>query len=138
MKKQPEQTTCSTTNELPPRQPSPGGKPRRYWEPLRVITQLDPETKVSQAYHDATDVNKIVARFQRDGYLPPRTTEQQYADVTALQGDLTERWNEAQQTIREAEIQQAALRKERREIEAKLAPKPQTAEPPEPAQNPPT
>lgn len=46
---------------------------------------------VTQASHfDQTDVNAIVARFERTGALPPSRQQGIYADVTGLQGDLTE------------------------------------------------
>lgn len=44
-----------------------------------------------QSHSDQTDVNAIVARFERTGQMPIGNRGQgQYADVTGLQGDLCE------------------------------------------------
>lgn len=48
------------------------------------------ELRTDQSLGNDTNINNIVARFKRDGYLPPVETAPEYADVTDLQGDLTE------------------------------------------------
>lgn len=63
-------------------------------------------------HQEASDVNAIVARYHRSGELPPVRTPPNYADVTGLQGDLTERLQWAREHIDNAykalsEVQQA-------------------------------
>lgn len=53
---------------------------------------------VQQSHFDQTDVNAIVARFKRDGYLPPGTREPQYGDVSELNASLTDLVVQAQET----------------------------------------
>lgn len=52
-----------------------------------------------QAARDQTDVNAIVERFARDGYLPSSGKQPYYGDVTHLQGELTQKLQEAQDII---------------------------------------
>lgn len=47
-------------------------------------------SNTSDAAGNDTDVNVIMARFERTGILPDATTPPVYDDVTSLQGDLTE------------------------------------------------
>lgn len=76
---------------------------RPPWCRSRVIT-LNGEPSMTQASHyDQTDVNAIVERFHRTGVLPTPLTQPQYADVTGLQGDLTDLYNRAQEHIQTAE-----------------------------------
>lgn len=63
-------------------------------------------------HQEASDVNEIVARYHRSGFLPPATKQATYADVTGLQGDLTERIQWAREQLDNAqkaltEVQQA-------------------------------
>lgn len=44
-------------------------------------------------------MNNIIARYERTGQLPPSRQVPQYADVTGLQGDLTDLHNVARETI---------------------------------------
>lgn len=76
---------------------------RPRWHRFRQIAYNDGESMTQQCHKDQTDVNAIVARFDRTGYLPPNTGQGQYGDVTGLQGDLTERISLASQTIQRAE-----------------------------------
>lgn len=78
-------------------------RPRPRNSRLRVIATNNGESMTQQAHLDQTDVNAIVARFDRTGQLPPALRAGQYADVTGLQGDLTERLNYAQDTLTMAE-----------------------------------
>lgn len=57
----------------------------------RVRYQVDvsgAESVVDRSFGNDTDVNKIVARFTRDPDGMPEQGEQQYGDVTGIQGDL--------------------------------------------------
>lgn len=56
------------------------------------------ESKTRQSEKQSADINHIVERFQRTGQLPPPRQQPMYADVTALQGDLTEKVNESRAT----------------------------------------
>lgn len=55
------------------------------------------ESKTRQADKQAADINAIVDRFNRTGQLPPAKTQPMYADVTGLQGDLTESVNKSRE-----------------------------------------
>lgn len=55
----------------------------------QVMDNPYPSNTIDSAGND-TDVNIIMARFERTGILPPATVEPVYADVVDLQGDLTE------------------------------------------------
>ena len=64
---------------------------RKPWHRGRMPTDLGEQTlRVDASQGNDTDVNRIVARFARTGELPSPRGNPQYADVTALQGDLTE------------------------------------------------
>jgi len=56
------------------------------------------ESMTRQSEKASADVNAIVERFARTGQLPPARFEGSYADVTGLQGDLTELYNRSQDT----------------------------------------
>lgn len=64
---------------------------RHPYERERVQIRIEGESKTHQAHKDSCDVNNIIARYERTGELPPNRKRGVYADVTALQGDLTER-----------------------------------------------
>lgn len=69
---------------------------RRYpHQTLRLQYADDSPSLTQNSHHDATDINAIIARYQRTGLFPPNNTHGQYADVTGLQGDLTEMINQA-------------------------------------------
>jgi len=92
----------------PDRKKPTGPYIRKQWERVRTPTIFTGETKVQATSGNDTDVNSIMARFTRTGQLPPATSEPQYADVTALQEDLTEileRGREAQATLDEIRLE---------------------------------
>lgn len=78
-------------------------RPRPRNSRLRVIALNDGESMTQQSHFDQTDVNAIVARFDRTGQLPPARQAPVYGDVTGLQGDLTDRINQSRDTISIAE-----------------------------------
>lgn len=69
---------------------------RRPWERERLSIKIEGPSRTHQAHKDLVDVNNIVRRYERTGQLPPGR-QGQYGDVTALQGDLTERVNHARE-----------------------------------------
>lgn len=89
----------------------------------RLQVDLSGQTKrVDTSHGNDTDVNKIVARFARTGQLPTNPIEPQYADVTGLQGDLTEmieKGKDAQKELTELENANQAKIKEQAEKNAK-------------------
>lgn len=69
----------------------------------RTQTEVDPVSMTQESHRDQTDVNAIVARFDRTGQLPPATRQPQYGDVTDLQVDLTEAINRSRHAISTAQ-----------------------------------
>lgn len=65
----------------------------------RVQFSTAGDSKTHQSHREAVDVNNIIARYERTGQLPPARMAPQYADVTGLQGDLTDLYNTSSQTI---------------------------------------
>jgi len=96
---------------------------RKPWERQRVVVDLaDQQKQTDDSQGNDTDINNIVARFARTGVMPEPQTPGEYADVTALQGDLTEiieKGKQAQAELAEAkrkhEADQAAKIKENEE-----------------------
>lgn len=69
----------------------------------RSKTIIEGESMTQHSHADQTNVNLIVERFQRTGYMPPPTRQPQYGDVTGLQVDLTEAYNRSLDTIQSAQ-----------------------------------
>ena len=95
-----------------PRSPKPCM--RMPYDRLRVQSKQGGESTTVQDPQNTTDVNEIVKKYHRTGMMPPGK-QGIYADVTGLQGDLTERliWakqvqEDAQREIAEIQQQQAA------------------------------
>lgn len=83
---------------------------RRFWhERHRRFTVIDGDSKTMQSHAESADVNYIVNRYQRTGELPqnPRGLEGRYEDVTGLQKDLTEAYNDSIETIDDFYAEQA-------------------------------
>lgn len=78
---------------------------------IRVAVEFTQPSKTVQSAAAATDINNIVERYQRTGSLPPARTAPQWADVTGLQGDLTDRVENARDTIAQVEADLSAHRK---------------------------
>lgn len=71
-------------------------------------------SKTRQDHANATDINVIVERYQRTGMMPPsRGVQPQYADVSELQGDITERLEFSRSTIDQvqADVRNARMKK---------------------------
>lgn len=65
-------------------------QPRRHWERTRYSIRAFGPTMTQLSHYDQTDVNAIVARFKRDGYMPPDLRQPQYGDVSSLNQSLTD------------------------------------------------
>lgn len=63
---------------------------RPTWYRRRLMKFFPEVTRTQQHHRDLTDINNIVSRYARTGEMPPAKQAPQYADVTALQGDLSE------------------------------------------------
>lgn len=63
-----------------------------------MVTQVHGESVVDAAAGNDTNVNHIMERFQRTGFLPPAAREGQYADVSNL-GDLTDTMVRTQEAL---------------------------------------
>lgn len=72
---------------------------RSYWDTGKQVMVPVGESLTVELPPFETDVNEIVARFERTGYLPTSDRVPQYGDVTHLQVDLTQALADAQQTL---------------------------------------
>lgn len=77
---------------------------RKPWHQETVHRDCGAEILTQQSHAEQTDINYIVARFQRTGELPPnpRGQEGKYVDCTPYAEDLTEAYNSATQRLEEA------------------------------------
>lgn len=75
---------------------------RHPHERARVLTPVRGKSMTHQSHKDLCDINSIVRRFENTGQLPESTKQPQYADVSALQSDLTERINESRAVLDQA------------------------------------
>lgn len=75
---------------------------RHPFERVRTPTIIHGESMTHQSHADSCDINNIIRKFDRTGVLPPSTRPEQYADVTGLQGDLTERINSSREILDKA------------------------------------
>lgn len=62
---------------------------------LRVPFVVTGVSMTTQSHADSCDINKVMARFDRTGALPPGREGAQFADVTHLQADFTELVNKS-------------------------------------------
>lgn len=69
---------------------------------VRVYTRVRGVSRTHQSHKDQVDINNIVRRFDQTGELPPSNRQPQYADVTLLQGDLTDRINRSREVLDQA------------------------------------
>lgn len=76
---------------------------RRYYERHRTRTKVFGESMTDQSLANETNINTIVARYDRTGVIPPAKQQGVYADVTHLQQDLTESLNSSAETIGKAD-----------------------------------
>lgn len=97
---------------------------RGPFEDLRVPTVVEGESMTDATQGNDTDINNIIARFDRTGVMPTATREGQYADVSGLNRDLTELIQNAQEAVEELQAAQA---------NAESEPEQETTNEPEPA-----
>jgi len=81
----------------------------------RVQTHILDESMTHQSHAESCDINAIIRRYERTGSLPPATKPPQYGDVTAMQGDLTERLVKAEEVINTSREHVKRKRKERQD-----------------------
>lgn len=94
---------------------------RKPWERHRVQLTCPDPGKTVQSERDSTDINSIVARYQRTGHMPPGRVPGQYGDVSAFNdyyGNLLEK---AQGDIAEAEAWFAREAERKAEAEKQAA-----------------
>lgn len=97
----------------------------------RTPTPITGESTVVAVPWEETDVNAIVERYARTGLLPLQTREGIYADVTKLQGDLTERYLWSMERLEE--IRTRAAQEEPATHEAANPDQQQSSEAPQPS-----
>lgn len=92
-----------------------------YERTPRVRTPVIGKSMTHQSHASSCDINNIIRKFDNTGVLPPARHEPQYADVTALQGDLTEAYNKSLETTSAAnkfiKERQEKLTKKQKETE---------------------
>lgn len=81
----------SEVANIPVQQARTTGPYNRWSERQRTPQPVWGESRVDDSFGNDTDVNKIVERFARTGYLPEGSPSVQpvYQDVTNVQEDLT-------------------------------------------------
>lgn len=106
-------------------------------ERRRVVSNTVGESRTRQADALSCDINHIVNRFHRTGMLPPARHQGAYADVTRLQGDLTEKAAEARKTITKADEVVKTVRKRKADASKSPAKAPSSDATPTPTVTPP-
>ena len=74
---------------------------RAPFEDLRVETVIEGESMTDDSAGNDTDVNNIIARFDRTGQLPTGRGPGEFADVSGLNADLTELISMQKEALRE-------------------------------------
>lgn len=80
---------------------------------LRKHPVTNEGNRVKHVSNDETDVNRIVARFERTGQLPPPNREGQFMDCSGI-GDYREQY----QKVHDLQVQYQAQFKKLKEMEA--------------------
>lgn len=102
---------------------------RNPYDRVRTPIEFYKESTTDTSFGNDTDVNNIIKRFHRTGVMPEPRGEGQYADVTGLQGDLTEQINKSREAIAELNEKQREYEQNQKnenankikELEEKLA-----------------
>lgn len=76
---------------------------RNSWCRERLKAKIDPVSMTQESHRDQTDVNAIIARFERTGHMPQNREQPQYGDVSHLNDDLLVIINRAKDIIDTAE-----------------------------------
>lgn len=104
----------------------PGGEVqyvhRKPWARERHITVVEGESMTQQDPGMDTDINHIVARFDRTGIMPPASREPQWGDITQLQGEYLELCERAKEINGKIEAGKAELAERAKATEAKTEP----------------
>lgn len=90
-------------------------KVRHPFERERSQVDCGGESRTQQSHKDSVDVNKIIARFDRTGQLPPARSDGQYGDVSGLNAYFGDVLIKSQQDI---ETAQAFLDARKAQIES--------------------
>nr|QJB18929.1 MAG: internal scaffolding protein [Microvirus sp.] len=77
--------------------------PRPFGFRERYITVVDVPSQADTSAGNDTDINNIMARFDRTGQLPPGYAEPRYEDCTPFNRDLTELINDAKAVSSQAQ-----------------------------------
>lgn len=94
---------------------------RKPYYRARVQTESGGESVTDKSFGNDTNVNNIVARFARTGEMPTVGPEGQFADVTRLQGDLSQMICEAKDTLKYMdELKSAQAEKVKSDLEKRL------------------
>lgn len=72
---------------------------RKPWCRERIVTKLEGDSMVQKSALEECDINKVIEKFNRTGILPRTKSVGQFADVTGVQGDLTEKLAESEATL---------------------------------------
>lgn len=88
---------------------------RHPLERVRHQTVVEGESMTHQSHAESCDINQIIARYDRTGELPRGRNQGVYADVTQLQGDLTERAVNAKEVIKKADEHVRSTRRRKEE-----------------------
>ena len=75
----------------------------------RVSTVFEGESMTHQSHAESCDINAVINRYMDTGFLPPGMDGGVYADVTELQGDLTDLINRSKAVIADADAKAAEL-----------------------------
>lgn len=95
---------------------------RHPFSRYRFVSECVGESMTHQSHADACDINNILKRYESSGVMPTGRSDGQFADVTGLQGDLTEQINksrEVQAAVAKAESD--AIAKQQKEAADKAA-----------------
>lgn len=57
---------------------------KRYASTVAIDVTNPDENRTLQAFKDEADINKLMARYQRQGFIPPDTRQAIYADVSDI------------------------------------------------------
>lgn len=66
---------------------------------IRVQTNCSGESKTKQSHRDSTDINNIIAQFDRTGQLPQARRQGYYGDVSGMNDDLGVLMQQSQETL---------------------------------------
>lgn len=91
---------------------------RHPYSRMRVQAKNDEPSMTHQSHAESCDINNIIRQFDRTGLLPPPKRPGQYADVTALNKDLTELYSDMEDISSRIRQAQEALAQKQKEAEA--------------------